>query len=380
MLMNSANPTTEPKVLHANLKRGRLEVEVNASTFDPQALFDFAERRNPKRAFLFVSRVLGRHIPARPSLMAESFNALAAKIPADLPGPVLVIGMAETAVGLGAGVHRALSQTRNDSVYLCSSRHPTGSELFARFEEEHSHASSHLLHLPQDAQTREMMLNARSLVLVDDEASTGNTFINLSRALAEAGLDSIERIVTATLTDWSQDAVRKAMGDHVISVSLLDGRYTFAEDPTAELPDMPEVGSVAQGDWALDSSRDWGRMGVRQHLDTLAPDLQVTPGERVLVIGTSEFVWRPFLLAERLERAGADVRFSSTSRSPIALGHAIDHALSFSDNYGLGIPNFLYNVAPGQFDRVLICSETPAAAVDPALISALNAQVIVDEQ
>lgn len=312
--------------------------------------------------------------------MADSFNALAAQIPADLPGPVLVIGMAETAVGLGGGVHRALSQTRDDSVYLVSTRHPTGSELFARFEEEHSHASSHLLHLPQDPKTRELMLTARSLVLVDDEASTGNTFINLSKALAEAGLSNIERLVTATLTDWSQDAVRTALGQHVTSVSLLDGRYTFDEDPAAELPEMPEVGSVAQGDWPLDANRDWGRMGVREHLDTLAPDLEVTPGERILVVGTSEFVWRPFLLAERLEKAGADVHFSSTSRSPIALGHAIDHALSFSDNYGLGIPNFLYNVAPGQFDRVLICSETPAAAVDPALISALNAQVIVDDK
>ena len=378
--MNSGNPLTDSKALHANLKRGRLVVEVNASTFDPQALFSFAERRNPKRAFLFVSRVLGRHIPARPSLMADSFNALAAQIPADLPGPVLVIGMAETAVGLGGGVHRALSQTRDDSVYLVSTRHPTGSELFARFEEEHSHASSHLLHLPQDPKTRELMLTARSLVLVDDEASTGNTFINLSKALAEAGLSNIERLVTVTLTDWSQDAVRKELGQHVTSVSLLDGRYTFDEDPTAELPEMPEVGSVAQGDWPLDANRDWGRMGVREHLDTLAPDLEVTPGERILVVGTSEFVWRPFLLAERLEKAGADVHFSSTSRSPIALGHAIDHALSFSDNYGLGIPNFLYNVAPGQFDRVLICSETPAAAVDPALISALNAQVIVDDK
>lgn len=377
--MSSGNSKTQTKVLHANLKRGRLEVEVNASTFDPQALFSFAERRNPKRAFLFVSRVLGRHIPARPSLMAESFTALAAKIPADLPGPVLVIGMAETAVGLGAGVHRALSQTRDDSVYLCSSRHPTGTALFARFEEEHSHASSHLLHLPQDALARELMLNARSLVLVDDEASTGNTFINLTKALAEAGLNSIERIVTATLTDWSQDAVRHAMGEHVTSISLLDGCYTFTDDPDAELPVMPEVGSVAQGDWPLDASRDWGRMGVREHADTLAPGLQIQPGERVLVIGTSEYVWPPFLLAERLERAGADVHFSSTSRSPIALGHAIDHALSFSDNYGLGIPNFLYNVAPGQFDRVLICSETPAAAVDPALLQALNAQVIVDD-
>ena len=378
--MNSGNPPTDSKALHANLKRGRLVVEVNASTFDPQALFSFAERRNPKRAFLFVSRVLGRHIPARPSLMADSFNALAAQIPADLPGPVLVIGMAETAVGLGGGVHRALSQTRDDSVYLVITRHPTGSELFARFEEEHSHASSHLLHLPQDPKTRELMLTARSLVLVDDEASTGNTFINLSKALAEAGLSNIERLVTATLTDWSQDAVRTALGQHVTSVSLLDGRYTFDEDPAAELPEMPEVGSVAQGDWPLDANRDWGRMGVREHLDTLAPDLEVTPGERILVVGTSEFVWRPFLLAERLEKAGADVHFSSTSRSPIALGHAIDHALSFSDNYGLGIPNFLYNVAPGQFDRVLICSETPAAAVDPALISALNAQVIVDDK
>ncbi|EQA7387268.1 TRSP domain-containing protein, partial [Enterobacter hormaechei] len=89
-------------------------------------------------------------------------------------------------------------------------------------------------------------------------------------------------------------------------------------------------------------------------------------------------VWRPFLLAERLERAGVDVHFSSTTRSPIALGHAIEHALSFSDNYGLGIPNFLYNVKPGQFDRVLICSETPEQAAPAELVAALNAEVIFD--
>lgn len=378
--MSSAKPMAEAQALFANLRRGRLEVEVDASTFEPQALLRFAERRNPRRAFLFVSCVLGRHIPARPSLMAECFNALAAKIPADLPGPVLVIGMAETAVGLGAGVHRALARTRNDSVYWCSTRHPTGSAVFARFEEEHSHATSHLLHLPHDAQTRALMLAARSLVLVDDEASTGTTFLNACNALVDAGLGSIERIVTATLTDWSQDALRKVKGDHVSSVSLLSGRYTFAEDERAELPEMPAVGCVASGDWPLYCQRDWGRMGVREHRDTLAPDLHVAPGERILVVGTSEFVWPPFLLAERLERAGADVHVSSTSRSPIALGHAIDHVLSFNDNYGLGIPNFLYNVAPGQFERVLICSETPAAALDPALLRALNAQVIIDAE
>lgn len=367
-----------PYTLSADLRRGTLSVSVRHCEQSPADLFAFAERRNPKRAFLFVSRKLGRHIPARPGAMRESFETLAGKIPADLPGPVLVIGMAETAVGLGAGVHRALSQQRQDSLYLVSTRHPTGMPLFCRFEEEHSHASAHLIHLPADDASRQLMLEARSLVLVDDEASTGKTFINLLAALRDAGLNRIERVVTATLTDWSDGAVPKALGEMATAVSLLEGSYHFAEKPDAPLPDMPAVGTVSHGSWPLQPSRDWGRLGVREHVDSLGRGICAAAGERILVVGTSEFVWRPFLLAERLEREGADVHFSSTSRSPIALGHAIGHALSFSDNYGLGIPNFLYNVAPGQFDRVLICSETPAAAVDAALVRSLNAEVIVD--
>lgn len=364
--------------LRAELTRGTLTVAVTRSDVTPSTLFGFAERRNPKRAFLFVSRVLGRHIPARPYAMRASCESLAAKIPADLPGPVLVIGMAETAVGLGAGVHRALSGTRDDSVYIVSTRHPVGDEVFARFEEEHSHASAHLVHMPTDPGTRELMLNARSIVLVDDEASTGKTFINLLAALTDAGLNKVERVVTVTLTDWSRGAVRSALGEKATAVSLLEGTYLFAENVDAPLPDMPPVGRVAYGDWAIDSNNDWGRLGITTHQDTLAPNLSVNPGERILVVGTGEFVWRPFLLAERLEAAGADVHFSSTTRSPIAIGHSIRHALAFADNYGLGIQNFLYNVAPGQFDRVLICSETPAEAVDASLVQALNAEVITD--
>jgi len=373
-----SNAVTE--TLSAQLMRGRLDVTVDASQIDPGSLFGFAERRNPKRAFLFVSKVLGRHIPVRPSIMNASFQDLATQIPEDLPGPVLVIGMAETAVGLGAGVHRAFSATRPDTVYMVSTRHPTGNELFARFEEEHSHASAHLIHLPVDPDVREMMLNARSLVLVDDEASTGKTFINLHRALVDAGLTQVERVVTCVLTDWSGDAVRKTIGDSAHQVSILQGSYTFHEDAEAPLPEMPAVGTIEPGEWPLTAESDWGRHGIRVVEDTLALDLNIKAGERVLVVGTSEFVWRPFLLAERLERAGADVHFSSTSRSPIALGHAIGHVLSFADNYGLGIPNFLYNVSPGQFDRVLICSETPAQAVSASLIESLNAEVIVDGQ
>lgn len=378
MELDVTNP--EPIRLSASLMRGVLDVDVAPSAFAPESLFGFAERRNPKRAFLFVSRVLGKHIPVRPAAMQASYAALAAKIPADLPGPVLVMGMAETAVGLGAGVHRAYAQTRPDSLYLVSTRHPVASEMFARFEEEHSHASAHLIHLPTDAHTREMMLAARSLVLVDDEASTGKTFINLHRALIDAGLEQVERVVTCVLTDWSDGAVQDTLGACATQVSLLQGAYRFSEDPDAPLPHMPDLGTVAVGEWPIDPANDWGRLGTREVHDTLAPDLQVTPGERIIVVGTGEFVWRPFLLAERLERAGADVHFSSTTRSPIAIGHSIDHALSFSDNYGLGIVNFLYNVAPGQFDRVVLCTETDARAVPASLVEALGAEVIVDGQ
>nr|WP_244541513.1 TRSP domain-containing protein [Rhizobium tibeticum] len=71
----------------------------------------------------------------------------------------------------------------------------------------------------------------------------------------------------------------------------------------------------------------------------LASNARCRTGERILVLGTSEHVWEPFQLAEHLEKAGADVRFSAVTRSPLAVGHSIERALAFSDNYGLGIAN-----------------------------------------
>ena len=96
------------------------------------------------------------------------------------------------------------------------------------------------------------------------------------------------------------------------------------------------------------------------------------PGEKILVIGSGEFIWQPFLLAERLENAGATVKFGSLTRSPIAQGMAIESIIAFSDNYGLGIPNFIYNVAHQEFERVIVCVETPVSSVCPQLLSALQ--------
>ena len=70
--------------------------------------------------------------------------ALGALVPRH-PGPTLVLGYAETATGLAHCVGRALRAP----VLVSTRRRVPGYESVVNFEEEHSHATSHLV-LPGD--------------------------------------------------------------------------------------------------------------------------------------------------------------------------------------------------------------------------------------
>ncbi|WP_020560961.1 phosphoribosyltransferase domain-containing protein [Thiofilum flexile] len=353
-----------------------LHIASQHSTYTPYDLFGFAERRNPKRSFLFVSKVLGRHIPVAPSLMRRATDTLAQLIPDDLPTPLLVIGMAETAIALGAGVHQALSRRYPDSLYLCTTRHPLAQPLLVEFKEEHSHATQQVLHYPHTPEHQTLLTQAKTLVLVDDEASTGKTFANLVEALKGKGLESFERIIIVTLTDWSGDQAAQSLGSNVQSIALLKGHWDW-QGNGQPAPEMPAVDVLGTGAWLAKAENDWARLGVSTHrLPTIAASITVQPQEKILVLGTGEFVWPSFLLAEYLEQQGATVKFSATTRSPIALGHSIQTRYCIHDNYGQGIANFLYNVSPEHYDRILLCTETPQHLLDQSLIKALNAEVV----
>lgn len=365
--------THDANVYRRTLTSGTISVTRHKGVAALESLFDIAERRNPKRAFLFVSKVLGRHIPVSPTIMRSVFRQLSELFPQDLPGPVLFIGMAETAVGLGAGVFDELRERVGDPVYLTSTRHPVDGELLCEFKEAHSHATDHLLYLPADPEMRRRVEQAQTVVLIDDEATTGNTFINLLAALRnDGGLTSLRQVVTVTLTDWSHDALEAGCPLPVHSLSLVSGQWSWEPVPDAPVPVMPQVNVTATGTYAPSGKQTWGRLGMMKPAADLAPDVTVKPGEKILVLGTGEFVWEPFLLAERLEAMGAEVKYSSTTRSPIATGFAIQSVLSFTDNYGLGIPNFVYNVAHQSFDRILLCAETPAESIDTLLLTGLK--------
>ncbi|PKH78642.1 phosphoribosyltransferase domain-containing protein [Psychrobacter sp. 4Bb] len=387
-------------------------------------LLGFAQRINPKRAFLFVSKVLGRHIPVAPSIMREAFTDLANLVPSDLPEPVLVIGMAETAVGLSAGVHQALQTRYPQALLLNSTRHaqhdessdPNGTDsLLTTFCEDHSHASQHLIYQSKDSVTQAQLLASKTLIMVDDEASTGNTCVNVVTALREAGLTQLEQVHLTTLVDWSldqekpnpqSDAKPARMADRLAGIEfhrhhLLSGAWQWTDAPNPEPIMMPSVDTTAAGSQALGDTGNWGRFptldstkGFANYLSSFQAaftcfndqenfDVTQLP-KRILVLGSNEFVWLPFLLAEWLEieskKLSGDtaymVNFSALTRSPIALGGAITTMLSFHDNYGLGMTNFAYNVDPDEWDLIVLCVETAADSVD-AMWRGLNNVLVV---
>ncbi|HHZ8505205.1 phosphoribosyltransferase domain-containing protein [Morganella morganii] len=363
---------TRPGHHRFTLTTGTLEVRSDATPETLDALFAIAERRNPKRAFLFVSKVLGRHIPVEPEIMRGVYRRLSEQFPQDLPQPLLVIGMAETAVGLGAGVYSEIRRQYPESLYLSSTRHPADGELLCEFKENHSHATDHLLYFPVDPHLKTRLQQAKTLVLADDEATTGNTFTNLLTALYESGqLPDLQQVVTVTLTDWREAPAAVQHGLPLRHVSLINGSWRWEADPDAPLPEMPEVNVSAAGTVPIRRPQTRVRLGLHDPHTDFGSTVTAAPGERILVLGSGEFVREPFLLAERLAEAGADVKFSALTRSPIAPGGAIESVISFTDNYGLGIPNYLYNVAHQSFDRILLCTETDPAAFDPQLLQAL---------
>lgn len=358
-----------------DLRTGHLEIEVVRSELPLADLCGFAARRNPRRGFLFVSRVLGRHLPVRPSVMRDAQERLARQIPVNLPGPVVVLGLAETAIALAQGVHREWTglSGRDDVLFLHTTRYRLDAPLAFTFEEEHSHASRHLVYAPADPAHAEIFQTARTLVIVDDEASTGGTFVNLARAFAASNgrATPIERIVCVTLTDWSPPFTARMPADTVV-ISLLDGSYRFTPNDEAKGITMPHAtGNDELKDTTIPRNR--GRRGVRAAIGWDGAVPSILPGERVLVLGTGEFTWLPFCLAERLEAEGADVWCQATTRSPILVGHDIASGVTFPDNYADGIANFLYNYTPGQYHRVILCHETPQADLPHALLDTLAA-------
>ncbi|PPK95362.1 phosphoribosyltransferase-like predicted ribonucleoside biosynthesis protein [Kineococcus xinjiangensis] len=418
-----------------------LRTRASVDGLDLADLAGLAVRRNPRRAHLLVSTVLGKHVPTDPRLVraaglrlgevvagalreeappagppaavwrsalagdgaaaARLESVVAGRLAAAAPPvPLLVVGYAETATGLGHCVADALR-----APYLHSTRRAAAADAgwapapYAGFAEEHSHATDHRL-LPADPEVLAALADPqRPLVLVDDELSTGRTIANTVRALHRSTPRA--RYVVASLLDLRSaadagalDALAAELGCRIDAVALAAGSVDLPADvlaagaalvATVEGAPVPAPAAVAEAAAVPVVDVGWpgglptgGRHGAAAagH-EQLAAGLPAMGGRladavlaaasspgaaagsgAVLVLGSEELMHAPLrlagALAEELAARGSDlvVRSSTTTRSPVLAvddpGCALRSSVAFRSSDpavdGPG-PRYAHNVA-----------------------------------
>ncbi|MFI6276708.1 phosphoribosyltransferase [Streptomyces sp. NPDC050988] len=381
-------------------------------------LLGLALRRNPKRAHLLVSHVLGKHIPQSPAVVYGYGFALGLRV-RDLLGEdearrAVVLGYAETATGLGHSVADGVGL----APCLHSTRRPVeGVATAGGFEESHSHATSHLL-LPENPG---LLAGDGPLVLVDDEFSTGNTILNTIRDLHERY--PRDRYVIVALVDMRSavdlgrlDDLAREIGARVDLVTAASGAVRLPEgvlekgqalvaryEAGAEASFSEAQGEVQPARPALRVELGWpegipdgGRHGFtpehRVRLEAALPAMAARIAEalpsgtrRVLVLGFEELMYAPLRLGVALEKlTDAEVRYSTTTRSPVLAvddpGYAIRTRLVFPahDNPADGPgERYAYNVAGAGFDAVVAVvdstADTPELHAPDGLLARLAA-------
>jgi Phosphoribosyl transferase/TRSP domain C terminus to PRTase_2 len=373
-----------------------IHITENPYELIPEDLFVMAARINKKRSFLFVSKVLGKHIPIDPQiglltgeLLASRYMEKVKKVETGKAAELLsvfkngsgimdsspfiredhnpvIIGFAETATALG----HAFFQSFKRADYFHTTREQLANQnSVITFEEEHSHATSHRCYADAD-----LLNNKREIILVDDEMTTGKTAINIIRSIHERFPRKIYTIVS--ILDWRSpndqilfDDLEKELGIIINNVSLLKGEIAVkgtpevhkgqsADEPSGhtaqisyidiskEFPELlsrtnePSVtlnGEIRNIPYLKDSGRfglDAKRQaGLSVSLAEIGQSLsRKRDGRNTLCLGTGEFMYIPMKLASFM---GEGVKFHSTTRSPIFVRNDKDYGAK----YGISFQN-----------------------------------------
>lgn len=378
----------------------------------PDSLFAMALRVNKKRQFLFVSKLIAKHLAVHPSLALGTGSLLASLLMENeglaahpqakeiahmiefqkpsrdlmqkalahqiaLPYKTLFLGMAETATGLG----HAVFQHFDEADYI----HTTREEIEGKtpsfvFEEEHSHATNHKVFAPSG-----MLEKAETIVLIDDEISTGNTLINLIGALDDQYPG--KKYVALSILDWRNDSQKQAMdrlaedrGIQVEALALMAGEFelVYSESPAegtleyltgssrvllnkkAEHEALPYTSQTKQkyltytGRFGLDSCThteigNWAQRTAKV----------VGVAEKPLVIGIGENMYLPLRFALELE---GHPLVQTATRSPIYASETDNYPIKEKVKFSLpdaeGVDHFLYNVTALDVDRIYLLAES----------------------
>ena len=409
------------KHFHFEISNGQLDVIVRNNSqnnsFDLNDIMEVGSRNNSKRGFLFVSKILGKHIPSNPKTINQYTQKLTNKIKNKIKNDnVLFVGFAETATCLSQLIfeqyisfykkHRNhySNNTNNASKqeqsliksvklenllekkiqYIHTTRYLLDESLLINFQEEHSHAPNHIVYDTINDKDK-----IQSLVLIDDELSTCKTCINFIKELIETNqFTSLKTIYIVSITNWIEDNRIKEMKKEIgiqyhvnlNFVDLIKGSFEFIPNEQYK----QNIKEVVDDNTSFNTQNNKNknnviksnfknRLGcnlsgiqyVEQYVSNnihLLTDNINKEDKNILILGTGEFMYIPFKFAQFLEKkfVHKNIFFQSTTRSPVIVNEneAIKSSVSFKDNYNDNIDNYVYNLDVKQYDKIFIIYET----------------------
>ena len=332
---------------------------------------------NTKRLDLLVDPLQGKHLPVEPESALEMFHTLGRGLAEKYPDTRLIIGFAETATAVGAGV----SACFENCIYIHTTREEIPEvESWAEFLEEHSHAAEQKLcaeHLG------ERIDHTGTVILVDDEISTGKTLINIvSQMKAMFPALSGKRIVAASIinriseenTAWllengilSECLVKIPNTDFSEAVSGIEVTAAVRHDAVCRTEKGPLYDEISPEILLPDPRRGMSFRFYERRMSLLANEVvSLLENENkvfgdCLVLGTEECMYPALAIGDRMKKQGfaESVQMHATTRSPIGIsdreGYPIRSGYSLDSFYEVGRQTFIYNLR--KRDLVLIVTD-----------------------
>lgn len=353
--------------------------------YTEQELAAVAKRENnKKRSYLVVNRLQGKHVPVSPGKALRMFGSLAELLLEEYQGErLLLIGFAETATAIGAAVAEKLG-----ALYIQTTREQIRDVEYFYFSEQHSHATEQKL-VKDDLD--QVMERVDRIIFIEDEITTGNTIRNIIELLKKAypgcaGF-SAASLLNGMAKTYQEEYAKSGIRLHWLLRTCHDSYEERAADCRGDgichgcdssLP------AVVPEEYRISGCRDARRLtdgtlykaACMQMGREAVERLQPVRGERILVIGTEEFMYPALVLASMLEEKTGWVRCHSTTRSPILVSseawYPLHERYELRSLYDRQRTTFLYDLS--AYDRV--CMVTDAGEEEKeGLYSLINALV-----
>ena len=356
--------------------------------YQQKDLVRIAKRENnTKRGYLVVDPLQGKHVPVEPSKALNLFKSLAEKLQGKYEGErLLLIGFAETATAIGAQAAITLG-----TKYIQTTREVIPDVSYLFFSEAHSHATEQKL--VKDDIDRVINETDR-IVFVEDEVTTGNPIMNIIRIIRREYQRKIKFAVVSLLNGMTEEylkiyreeeielhylvktdhsgysaiaekyhcdglSIRAIQEDHTqekLAVSIQDKIWN-------ELPHIISIPGWMNARRFVDAKQY--ETACKKLAETVIAETSVKQGERVLVIGTEEFMYPALLTGQEIEKIGCDVRCHSTTRSPIAVSTEEEYPLhcryELCSLYDPERKTFIYDLE--NYDRVIVMTDSALASL-----------------